>query len=664
MRMKLQIIMMFVGFGLFMGSTIPLANAQMPTMAPRLPEVQRELPPGTGFVPPQMDLSHLKKQEIPEKFKNLRLPTRWDWREQGKVTPIKDQGNCGSCYAFASLANIESKMLIDSEGTYDFSENNAKECNWYETSCGGGNYYKMANLFSKRGTVLESCDPYVASDVACDWDCPNIKTLLDWRIISTSWIPTTTYLKNYIYTYGPVYTTFYAGDNADTDWRDEFRTYDGSYTLYYPYGEPQNHAVLIVGWDDDLPHDGGTGAWIVKNSWGTDWGGPCGYGAEGGYFTLAYYSANMGGWSSYIYDWQDSHELIGLDFHDEGGWTMSWGYSPSLTAWGLCRFLVSPGVEITRVEFWTTDVTTDIDIYIYDDFDGSNLSNLLASKLNNSFEEAGYHSVLLDSPVEPSWGAYYVVVKFTNESYGYPLPVDDQGLYLTEATYISSSGANGTWYDMGEENQVDICIRAQARALVGACCDESNWTCTDGIYEHFCQPPLRWQWGVTCDEIDPPCEPPPLGACCIEEDCVGTETQAQCEARPGTWYEGEDCIEYQCPVGYQYLPGDVNMALGIWPPTVIGGDVTYLVGYFIGGGQESCLLDDFWASADINGDCLIIGGDVTALVAYFVAGGSITHCPDYEPVWPPLPPTAPAGWPNCDVTVINNLKVIPTGSVK
>ncbi len=115
--------------------------------------------------------------------------------------------------------------------------------------------------------------------------------------------------------------------------------------------------------------------------------------------------------------------------------------------------------------------------------------------------------------------------------------------------------------------------------------------------------------------------------------------------------------------GYQYLPGDVNMALGIWPPQCIGGDVTYLVGYFIGGGQAACMLDGFWCSADINGDCTIIGGDVTALVGYFVAGGSLVPCPDYEPLWPPLPDTAPDGWPNCDTPVINS-KIIPTGSVK
>ena len=115
------------------------------------------------------------------------------------------------------------------------------------------------------------------------------------------------------------------------------------------------------------------------------------------------------------------------------------------------------------------------------------------------------------------------------------------------------------------------------------------------------------------------------------------------------------------PSAYEYLPGDVNMALGIWPPSVIGGDVTYLVGYFIGGGQAACNLDGFWASADINGDCTIIGGDVTALVGYFVAGGTITPCPDYESAWlEGVPDDPPAGWPNCDTPVINS-RIIPTG---
>ncbi|MCP4583429.1 MAG: HYR domain-containing protein [candidate division Zixibacteria bacterium] len=101
---------------------------------------------------------------------------------------------------------------------------------------------------------------------------------------------------------------------------------------------------------------------------------------------------------------------------------------------------------------------------------------------------------------------------------------------------------------------------------------------------------------------------------------------------------------------YAYLPGDANMPNAIWPPTVIGADVTYLVNYFraISG---PCLLDNFYAAADINGDCLVIGSDVTRLVNYFRGDAEITWCPDYEPAWPTpndLPGEAPPGWPNCE----------------
>jgi len=118
-------------------------------------------------------------------------------------------------------------------------------------------------------------------------------------------------------------------------------------------------------------------------------------------------------------------------------------------------------------------------------------------------------------------------------------------------------------------------------------------------------------------------------------------------------------------VGYEYLPGDANMALGLWPPSVIGGDVSYLVGYFIGAGNAPCKLEDFWCSADVTGDCQVIGGDVSALVGFFIGTvPEILYCPDYEPAWlEGVPDDAPVGWPNCDTPVINS-RVIPTGSVK
>ena len=455
---------------LFMMATFVVAPAlwgQELREMPKKSETKRILPPRTGFIPPSIDLSHLTGKRVPDIFKALQTPARWDWREQGIVTTVQDQGACGSCYAFASLANIESKLLIDGAGVFDFSENHAKECDWYESSCVGGNYFRMANLFSQVGTVLESCDPYVDSDVDCNATCPYIKTLLDWRIISGDNVPDTQILKDYIYTHGPVYTAFYAGDEADVEWSSEFNDYDGSYTLFYEAAEiiPTNHAVLIVGWDDNLAHQGGSGGWIVKNSWGTNWGGTCGYGTEDGYFTIAYGSAHIGKYSSYIYDWQDYNEQGEVLFYDEGGWSTNWGYG-DLTAWGLCKFISGSDYSLTSVEFWTNDYTTDIDIFIYDDFDGSSLSNLITSKLNLSFEEAGYHSVELDTPPFFSSGDdIFVAIKFTNSTSTFPVAADKEGPYETGTTYISHSGANYSWTDLGAQVQDDIAIRARMSTL-------------------------------------------------------------------------------------------------------------------------------------------------------------------------------------------------------
>ncbi|MCP4581780.1 MAG: M20/M25/M40 family metallo-hydrolase [candidate division Zixibacteria bacterium] len=115
--------------------------------------------------------------------------------------------------------------------------------------------------------------------------------------------------------------------------------------------------------------------------------------------------------------------------------------------------------------------------------------------------------------------------------------------------------------------------------------------------------------------------------------------------------------------GYPYLTGDVNMYNGNWPPTVIGGDVTYLVNFFRGvEASVPCLITGFWASADANGDCNVIGSDVTKLVSYFRGMTTLSYCDDYEPLWPTpddLPVEAPDGWPNCDVAPLT-ARVIPS----
>jgi PKD repeat protein/C1A family cysteine protease len=409
---------------------------------------------GTGFIPPAMNLSHLTGKQPQGKFMAGPPPASFDWRDYSKVTSVKNQGGCGSCYAFAAIANFESRILVDGAAALpdpDYSENNAKECNYYDWSCSGGNYDELASLFSRKGVVLESCDPYVPANVACKATCPYQKTLTDWRIISTNSTPDTTVLKNYIMTYGPVYTAL------GVEYLPGFGSYDGSYTINYT-GLSLDHAVLIVGWSNNLPPDQKTGkpgdGWIVKNSWGSAWG-------DEGYFYIHYGAANIGWYSSFVHSWEDYNPNGGIMYYDDGGWVNSWGNPTNTTAWGLCRFTPSNNTTATSVEFWTGDATTDIDVYIYDDFDGSSLSNLLRSQLNYNFSEAGYHQVRLDSPLPLASGDdVIVVVKFTNSADGYPVPVD----YLNppwenNCTYASLNGTDGSWLDLGATYGADVAIR-------------------------------------------------------------------------------------------------------------------------------------------------------------------------------------------------------------
>ncbi|MFZ1947043.1 MAG: C1 family peptidase, partial [bacterium] len=435
-----------------------------PSVAPPRHQSVEDATAGRGFLPPSFDLPVL---DAPLPDGPLALPSRFDWRESGKVTGIRNQGACGSCYAFAALANFESKLLIEGAGLFDFSENNVKECEWSGSSCSGGNYWRVANLLSGAGTVLETCDPYVASNVACTEGCGYVKTLLDWREFSHDTPADVSTIKAYLETYGPVYTGMNGG-HAD-NWASEFNAYNGSYTLHYTGAGGVNHAVLIVGWDDNLAHAGGQGAWIVKNSWGAGWGGTCGYGAERGYFTIAYGSAQIGAWSSFIYDWQDADPNGSLLYYDEAGYTNTVGYGVT-TAWGFCKFVPGEDVVARRIEFWTADATTDVDVYVYDTLTGNALSGLLASKLNNSFDLPGYHSVELTSGLHVASGNdVYVAVKITDATYKYPLVFDSASPRTAGVSYTSSNGVSWAEWPQGD---LGIRLRVTGEVSCGAAVPE------------------------------------------------------------------------------------------------------------------------------------------------------------------------------------------------
>jgi C1A family cysteine protease len=209
------------------------------------------------------------------------LPTGLDWRSNGGnfVTPVRDQGSCASCWAFATTGALESYILIK-DNLPGINDDRAEEillsCGGGGT-CNGGAVESASDYIRDTGLPPESYFPYTAS--SDDDTCSN--ALMGWeshvyKVVSWSWVNTGEVsidaTKNALYTYGPLVAPMIV--------YDDFYSYkDGIYE--YTTGNYQGaHAVLTVGYQDDLSVGGG-GYFIVKNSWGTLWG-------QGGYFNIAY----------------------------------------------------------------------------------------------------------------------------------------------------------------------------------------------------------------------------------------------------------------------------------------------------------------------------------------------------------------------------------------
>ena len=215
------------------------------------------------------------------------VPVSFDWRSNGGnyVTPVRNQGNCGSCWAFATTAALESYILIkDIRSGQD--DNRAEEillsCSTALScsdpgSCNGGYIDRASNCILNTGLSPESYFPYTAT--ASDDNCNNAGTgwqndtykIASWLYVTTTSVSVSA-IKNALCTYGPLVTTM--------DVYSDFYYYAGGVYEYSSGTRQGGHAILIVGYVDDTSVAGG-GYFIVKNSWGSGWG-------SGGYFSIAY----------------------------------------------------------------------------------------------------------------------------------------------------------------------------------------------------------------------------------------------------------------------------------------------------------------------------------------------------------------------------------------
>lgn len=201
-------------------------------------------------------------------------PATLDWRANNGnfVTPVRDQGACGSCWAFAAAAAMESRYLITSNRPghdLNLSEQVLVSCS-SAGNCNGGYISYASDYLRDTGLPLEPCYPYLAANGTCATACGNWQAagyrISGWRYVTTS-TPTVSALKTALTTYGPLVTTMVV--------YSDFYAYNSGIYSRTSTTREGGHAVLLVGYDDTNQ------CFIVKNSWGTGWG-------ESGFFRIAY----------------------------------------------------------------------------------------------------------------------------------------------------------------------------------------------------------------------------------------------------------------------------------------------------------------------------------------------------------------------------------------
>lgn len=377
---------------------------------------------------------------------NGTLPARYNLAENGFVTDVKNQQDSGNCWAFAALASLETCVLKASNKTFNFSVENMKNLiemysayGWkMETNEGGYNGMPMGYLASWLGPVNATLDPFD--------DKGTLSPLLDSEIhIQNIYVlpARTSYtdndaIKEAILKYGGLYASYYhsAGYlNSKTN------------AYYDPYIGNGNHAITVVGWDDNYSKNNfytapaGDGAFIVKNSWGSSWG-------DNGYFYISYYDRVLFAVNkdnqAFTYILNDTVRYTKNYQYDVAGMT-DYLITGKKTVWYKNIYNATGNEVIAAVStFFNTTVDYEISIYVND---------VLQLTQNGRHEGSGYYTIPLKEYVPVAVGDIFkIVVKLANPQNGYAaVPISEQlsttrCYYAPGVSYFSNDGKK--WTDL------------------------------------------------------------------------------------------------------------------------------------------------------------------------------------------------------------------------
>ncbi|MFR7654197.1 lectin like domain-containing protein [Monoglobus pectinilyticus] len=406
------------------------------------------------------------------------LPERYDGRDYEYLPPVKNQMSTGTCWAFSATTALAASMQKQYPGNiFDFSvrhmenseainPNDLADPDSLNRYVDGGGYglSPLGYFMRGAGPVDESEMPFqnnIEAENKADLLIKPIAQVKEAEYMphkETFLLPDTTdefiaEAKYNIMKYGAAGCAYYSYDPLyNMDKNSFYNNQRGAY---------QNHAVTIIGWDDNFSADNfvakppADGAWIIQNSWGSDWG-------DDGCFYMSYYDETL----DELIFYQDSTPYLEYDnryYLDPAGWTRGLGYPDNNgISYGMNIFEKLPGEEaLTEVTIGVRG-DTDYSIYVIPDADKIEPASYDTSKetpvCTGNTDHAGYITAELQNPVILDGERFAVIVKYSCPSYIYSLPVEARIKVYTEyyhlaaepgTSYISAEGKD--WTEISNE---------------------------------------------------------------------------------------------------------------------------------------------------------------------------------------------------------------------
>ena len=378
------------------------------------------------------------------------LPAKFDLRDWGWASSVKDQGWMGACWTFGMSSALESVLLKATGIPFNISMNNMKTVMRYspygsmEVFEGGANLASAGYLLSWLGAIPYGADTYdelgkITMPIVTD---QNIH-VQDIIFIPNNEIPNGTQIKLAIMKYGSLDASFFGQSTYD----NESEYYNPKTSAQYAnLPETANHEISIIGWDDNFPKEKflitppGNGAWIIKNSYGSDWG-------DNGIVYVSYYDQSL---LKYAPGKVTDYAAIPIV---ENNVPYNKNYQYDIT-W-LSNFKQGNGTisYMNVFEALDDDLIAGVGTY----FNESGVSYTVKIFVNNELRltqegvspYAGYHTIKLGSYVPVKKGDVFKAV-ITSNWIPYTLLEDTRVHYTQNISFVSFDGK--TWkdaYDLG-----------------------------------------------------------------------------------------------------------------------------------------------------------------------------------------------------------------------